>query len=121
MIVQKAYNFLYHNLAVINGKEEYNILKECYEVYGKYDYRGKIVLDIGADFGLSPKFFIDQGASQVIAYSPERQKNWLKNSRIEWHREYWKGQFTKLTFSKLIAKVANIRGMLIFISGIQKH
>ena len=67
-IIQRAYDFLYNNLAVVNGKWEYNILKECYEVYGRYDYRDKIILDIGADFGLSPKFFIDHGAKQVIAY-----------------------------------------------------
>jgi len=41
MIVKRTYNFLYHNLAIMNGKEEYNILKECYEVDGKYNYMGK--------------------------------------------------------------------------------
>jgi len=101
MIVQKAYDFLYRNLAVINGKEEYNILKECYEIYGRYDYRGKVVLDIGADFGLSPKFFIDHGAKKVIAYSPLRQKRQFKDPRIIWIREYWQGEERSADFLKI--------------------
>jgi len=102
MIVQKAYDFLYHNLSIINGKEEYNILKECYEIYGKYDYRGKIILDIGADFGLSPKFFIDHGAKQVIAYSPMRQKRQFKDPRIIWIREYWQGRISQEDYADFL-------------------
>jgi len=101
MIVQKAYDFLYHNLSVINGKEEYNILKECYEIYGRYDYRGKVILDIGADFGLSPKFFIDHGAKKVIAYSPMRQKHQFMDEKIEWNREYWQGEERSADFLKI--------------------
>ena len=101
MIVQKAYAFLYHNLAIINGKWEYDILKDCYEVYGKYDYKDKVVLDIGADFGLSPKFFIDRGAKRVIAYSPMRQKRQFMDEKIEWHRKYWKGEEIEADFLKI--------------------
>jgi hypothetical protein len=75
------------------GKREYNIVTDMLSTYGKYRYDGKVVLDIGADFGLSPKFFIHLGAERVIAYSPERQRSWLRDSRIEWHKEYWNGQF----------------------------
>jgi len=100
-IVQRAYDFLYHNLAIINGKWEYNILKECYEVYGRYDYRDKIILDIGADFGLSPKFFIDHGAKKVIAYSPMRQKRQFMDPKIEWNRRYWKGEEINADFLKI--------------------
>jgi len=101
MIVQKAYDFLYRNLSVVNGKEEYNILKECYEIYGRYDYRGKIILDIGADFGLSPKFFIDHGAKKVIAYSPMKQKRQFKDPGIQWNREYWQGEERSADFLKI--------------------
>jgi len=101
MIVKKAYNFLNHNLSVINGKWEYNILKECYEVYGKYNYMGKIILDIGADFGLSPKFFIDHGAKKVIAYSPMKQKRQFKDEKIEWNRKYWQGEEISADFLKI--------------------
>jgi hypothetical protein len=101
MIAQKVYKFLYRNLSVVNGKEEYNILKECYEIYGRYDYRGKVVLDIGADFGLSPKFFIDHGAKKVIAYSPMRQKHQIRDEKIEWNREYWQGEERSADFLKI--------------------
>jgi len=100
-IVQRAYNFIYHNLAIMNGKWEYNILKECYEVYGRYDYNDKIILDIGADFGLSPKFFIDHGAKKVIAYSPMRQKRQFMDPKIEWNRKYWKGEEISADFLKI--------------------
>lgn len=35
--------------------------------YGSVDYRGKRVLDVGADYGSSAAFFLRKGASQVIA------------------------------------------------------
>jgi hypothetical protein len=85
----------------LTGKREFNIMMDILETYGKYRYDGKVVLDIGADFGLSPAFFLHKGASKVIAYSPERQKNWLRDSRIEWHREYWKGQFQEADILKI--------------------
>ena len=101
MIVQRAYDFIYHNLATINGKWEYDILRECYEVYGKYNYQGKVILDIGADFGLSPKFFIDHGAKKVIAYSPMKQKRQFMDPRIEWNRKYWQGEEISADFLKI--------------------
>jgi len=85
----------------LTGKREFNIMMDIFETYGKYRYDGKVVFDIGADFGLSPAFFLHQGASKVIAYSPERQKNWLKDLRIEWHREYWKGKFHEAEVIKI--------------------
>jgi len=85
----------------LTGKREYNITMDMFATYGKYRYDGKVVLDIGADFGLSPAFFLHQGASKVIAYSPERQKKWLRDSRIEWHREYWNGQLHQADVLKI--------------------
>jgi len=76
-------------------------MMDMFATYGKYRYDGKVVLDIGVDFGLSPAFFLYQGASKVIAYSPERQKNWLKDPRIEWHREYWHGQLHQADVLKI--------------------
>jgi len=85
----------------LTGKREYNIMMDMFETYGKYRYDGKVVLDIGADFGLSPAFFLHYGASIVIAYSPQKQKNWLKDPRIEWHKELWKGQFHEADILKI--------------------
>jgi len=34
--------------------------------YGKIDYGGKIVLDVGCDWGSTVKFFLDRGAKTVI-------------------------------------------------------
>lgn len=41
--------------------------------YGGLDYRGALVLDIGADYGTTAEFFLDRGASRVLAVeaSPE--------------------------------------------------
>jgi len=114
MIVQKAYDFLYYNLSVINGKEEYNILKECYEIYGRYNYQDKIILDIGADFGLSPKFFIDHGAKKVIAYSPMKQKRQFMDLRIEWNRKYWQGEERSADFLKIDCEGCEYQKPVIF-------
>jgi len=35
--------------------------------YGFVDYRGKVVLDVGADYGSTAAFFLRKGASNVIA------------------------------------------------------
>lgn len=47
------------------------IYNEDYErFYGKVDYKGKTVLDIGADYGSTADFFLEKGASHVIAVEP---------------------------------------------------
>lgn len=35
--------------------------------YGVFDYTDAVVLDIGADYGCSPEFFLDRGAAHVVA------------------------------------------------------
>ena len=51
--------------------------------------------------GLSPKFFIEHGAKRVIAYSPMRQKRQFKDPRIQWNREYWRGEERVADFLKI--------------------
>jgi hypothetical protein len=43
--------------------------------YGSLDYRDAVVLDIGADYGCTPAFFLERGAKHVIAC--ERNPDWL--------------------------------------------
>lgn len=48
---------------------------EDYELlYGKRDYEGKKVLEIGADVGTTAHFFINKGASQVISVEGNRKR-----------------------------------------------
>lgn len=58
--------------------------------YKYIDVKDKIVLDIGADIGTSAKWFIEQGASKVIAYSLDLQE--IFDDKIEWHFE-WNGEY----------------------------
>lgn len=51
---------------------DYNLMRgpfdEDYdEQYGSLDYKDKVILDIGADYGSSPMFFLRKGAKKVIA------------------------------------------------------
>jgi len=45
----------------ISPPEDYN------RFWGKPDYAGKVVLDIGADYGSTACFFLQRGALQVVA------------------------------------------------------
>lgn len=50
---------------------------ENYEVHwGSADYKGKVVLDIGADYGSTADFFLGKGATKVIAV--ERDKGFFE-------------------------------------------
>lgn len=64
------------------------IRSENYEnEYGALDYKGKKVLDLGADYGSSAEFFIEKGAREVIAVEGHKvlygqlveNCKWLKN------------------------------------------
>jgi len=93
---------LKYRIMLLNGNEEFNIIIDIFKSYAKLDiYKGKTILDIGADFGLSPFFFIQMGAKRVIAYSPLRQRKWLKHPDIEWHRGYWQGEYIKADILKI--------------------
>lgn len=45
------------------------------EQYGTIDCRGAVVLDVGADFGSTARFFLHQGAARV--YASERLPEWV--------------------------------------------
>ena len=46
---------------------------ECDRYYNNFDVRDKIVVDIGADFGTSPLYFLAKGAKYVVGFSLEKQ------------------------------------------------
>jgi len=50
----------------------YIIIDELYEikVYGKFDVKDKIVIDVGSYYGESACYFFQRGASKVICYEP---------------------------------------------------
>lgn len=55
--------------------------------YGILDYRGKIILDLGADYGSTAEFFLERGARKVIAIEGNKGRydglvnnsKWMKN------------------------------------------
>jgi SAM-dependent methyltransferase len=46
---------------------------DCLKYYSDLNVRGKVVLDVGCDFGTSPLYFIRRGAKLVIGVSLEPQ------------------------------------------------
>ena len=66
-------------------KQFLHILKieetEYYEEFDKYykdlDVEGKVVVDLGADIGASPMYFLNKGATFVIGFS--REKSYFNN------------------------------------------
>ena len=59
--------------------------------YSYIDVRGKVVVDVGADIGTSPLWFLSQGAAKVIAFSLEKQDPRFADPRVEW-RGRWNGE-----------------------------
>ena len=49
-------------------------IRQCfYDDYGGLDYRNKTVLDVGADWGCTAKFFLSEGARSVIAVEKNKR------------------------------------------------
>ena len=46
------------------------------EMYGGLDYNGRVVLDIGADYGTTARYFLGRGAAKVVA--SERRNDWCE-------------------------------------------
>lgn len=65
--------------------------KEFDETYGKSYYGHAIVVDVGADIGITPSLFKRRGADRVIAYSLDKQSIWYTDKNIEWMGE-WHGE-----------------------------
>lgn len=55
------------------------------ELYGFLDYKDKVVLDVGADYGSTPLFFLSKGAKKVIAVemNEEYAKTLIQISKTE--------------------------------------
>ncbi len=53
--------------------EDSEYYQDCVNYYSTLDVRGRFVLDIGADFGTTPLYFIRQGAEFVWGFSLDRQ------------------------------------------------
>jgi hypothetical protein len=65
------------------GPEVFDFAKD----YGTLDYTNAVVLDIGADFGSSPAFFLSKGAKHVIACECDpawyqRLEEWAKGQPV---------------------------------------
>ncbi len=56
--------------------------------YGRIDYNGKVVLDLGADRGSTAAFFLDKGARKVIAVEGNRVL--ARELRAECNKPQWK-------------------------------
>lgn len=66
--------------------------------YGSLNYKDKVVLDIGADYGCTPEFFLSRGAKRVIAVEADP---FYYNRLVEWAE----------TINKTETIVACINGM----------
>ncbi len=53
--------------------EESQYYPECERFYSGLDVIGKIVIDVGCDFGTTPMYFLRKGAFVVFGFSKEKQ------------------------------------------------
>ena len=53
--------------------EKSQYYEECVRFYDTLDVKGKVVIDVGCDFGTTPMYFIKKGAVKVIGFSRDKQ------------------------------------------------
>ena len=53
--------------------EKSQYYEECVRFYDTLDVKGKVVIDVGCDFGTTPMYFIKKGAVKVIGFSMDKQ------------------------------------------------
>ena len=76
----------YINLAKLHlflSNPEVPIFREDYSKHWKADFEGKVVLDLGADYGSTALYFLQKGAGEVIAVEGDRvlAMNLAKNAK----------------------------------------
>jgi hypothetical protein len=64
---EKTMKAILKNYHIINGVIAPLYDENYLEIYGFIDYKGKVVLDVGAEVGSTAQFFLSEGASSVIA------------------------------------------------------
>lgn len=72
----------------------HTVRQEFQETYAQSNLNDKVVIDVGADIGITPSLFIKHGAKKVIAYSLDRQSNKYVDRAVEW-RGKWTGELPK--------------------------
>ena len=81
--------WLLARLNAIDARQFADYFEEALESYN-IDVNGKVVVDIGADWGSSSLYFLARGARKVIAFDRVEPKLQVKG--IEWHR-LWNGSY----------------------------
>lgn len=71
-IVSSLYLALISFTSEVLGRELWGSLENYDSLYGYFDFRGKTVLDVGADYGSTADFFISKGALHVVAIECDR-------------------------------------------------
>ena len=69
---RKFFSDLYRKLHLLTLKRS-QYYPECERFYSLMNVKGKVVIDIGCDFGTTPMFFLSQGATMVMGFSKENQ------------------------------------------------
>lgn len=53
--------------------EKSQYYEECVRFYDTLDVKGKVVIDVGCDFGTTPMYFLSKGANTVFGFSKDKQ------------------------------------------------
>jgi predicted methyltransferase len=80
-VIRKYINVAKLHLFITNP--EIPIFGEDYSKHWKADFKGKVVLDLGADYGSTAFYFLQKGAREVIAVEGDRilALNLAKNAK----------------------------------------
>ena len=76
---------------------------DCIRFYDSLDVKGKIVIDVGCDFGTTPMYFLSKGARTVIGFS--RDKQYFHSI----HYKHYETTVDAFTFPAMIKNIKSIR------------
>ncbi len=80
--------------------EESQYYPECERFYSGLDVIGKIVIDVGCDFGTTPMYFLRKGAKTVFGFSKDKQY---------FHNDHYRHYNVDMDPSALPSTIRNIK------------
>ena len=83
--------------------EKSQYYEDCVKFYNSLDVQGKVVIDVGCDFGTTPMYFLRKGANTVFGFSKDKQ--YFHNI----HYKHYNVNVDTTTFPTMIKTIKRIK------------
>lgn len=83
--------------------EKSQYYSDCLRFYSSLDVKGKVIIDVGDDFGTTPMYFLRKGAETVVGFSKDKQ--YFRNK----HYKHYNVDEEPMYLPATIAKIKEIK------------